>query len=41
MPVFSGELEVLGEKSSVASLILENVRVYGLTPLWELSSCSC
>ena len=33
MPVFSGELQVLGEKSSVASLILENLRLCGLTPV--------
>ena len=31
--VFSGELQVLGEKSSVASVILGNVHLYGLTPV--------
>ena len=28
MPVFSGELQVLGKKSSVTSMILENVLLY-------------
>ena len=33
MPVFSGELQVLGKKSSVTSVILENVHLYRLTPV--------
>ena len=33
MPVFSGELQVLGKKSSVTSVILENVLLYRLTPV--------
>ena len=33
MPVFSGELLVLGKKSSVTSVILENVHLYRLTPV--------
>ena len=33
MPVFSGELQVLGKKSSVTSVILENVLFYRLTPV--------
>ena len=33
MPVFSGELQVLGKKSSVNSVILENVLLYRLTPV--------
>ena len=31
--VFSGELQVLGKKSSVTSVILENVLLYRLTPV--------
>ena len=33
VPVFSGELQVLGKKSSVTSVILENVLLYRLTPV--------
>ena len=33
MPVFSGEFQVLGKKSSVTSVILENVLLYRLTPV--------
>jgi len=33
VPVFSGELQVLGKKSSVTSVILENVHLYRLTPV--------
>ena len=33
VPVFSGELQVLGKKSSVTSVILENVLFYRLTPV--------
>ena len=33
MPVFSGELQVLGKKSSVTSVILEIVLLYRLTPV--------
>ena len=33
MPVFSGELQVLGKQSSVTSVILENVHLYRLTPV--------
>ena len=33
MPVFSGELQVLGKKSSVTSVILESVHLYRLTPV--------
>lgn len=33
MPVFSAELQVLGKKSSVNSVILENVLLYRLTPV--------
>ena len=36
MPVFSGELQVLGKKSSVTSVILENVLLYRLTPVGAL-----
>ena len=32
VPVFSGELQVLGEKNSVTPVILENLRLFGLTP---------
>ena len=31
--MFSGELQVLGKKSSVTSVILENVHLYRLTPV--------
>ena len=31
--MFSGELQVLGGKSSVTSVILENVHLYGLIPV--------
>ena len=31
--MFSGELQVLGKKSSVTSVILENVLLYRLTPV--------
>lgn len=33
MPVFSGELQMLGEKSSRTSVILESVHLCGLTPV--------
>jgi len=33
VPVFSGELQVLGKQSSVTSVILENVHLYRLTPV--------
>ena len=33
VPVFSGELQVLGKKSSVTSVILENIHLYRLTPV--------
>jgi len=33
VPVFSAELQVLGKKSSVNSVILENVLLYRLTPV--------
>ena len=31
--MFSGELQVLGKKSSVTSVILENIHLYRLTPV--------
>ena len=31
--MFSGKLQVLGKKSSVTSVILENVHLYRLTPV--------
>ena len=33
MPVFSGELQMLGEKSSVTTVILENFCFFGLNPV--------